>query len=390
MELKVLTEKDYIESMKLSMYAFQYEIREEEIPKRKEMLKKHHVLGVWDHGKLASKLHLLSLKVTMGEKEWEMGGIAGVATYPEYRRAGCVTTLLTASLKEMQARRQIVSFLHPFDIGFYRKYGWEIISDNKKITIENKDLKMLDAPAGTVRRYKKEDYPEAIEAVYGQYSRKYSGMLVRDRDWWLNNIFHNETAAVFYNGKNEARGYIIYEMKDRIMEVREYVALDHHAKVSLWNFICQHDSMVGKVNMHVSAHESFPYFLKQPKVSTEIYPYFMGRIVDAETCLDQYPFSDTDGQVFLHITDQYAPWNDGSYLLSGNEVKAFRQKTGSACTTPPKRGLHLKINAVSAMLFGYKTPGELYEMGEMQGPESELLELEKKIPPVKPFFYDFF
>ncbi|MBS4213970.1 GNAT family N-acetyltransferase [Neobacillus rhizophilus] len=74
----------------------------------------------------AAKLHIIPLSIYIKDAEWNMGGIAGAATYPEYRRTGYVKSFILESLKQMRDNVQIVSLLHPFDIGFYRKYGWEI------------------------------------------------------------------------------------------------------------------------------------------------------------------------------------------------------------------------------------------------------------------------
>ena len=60
-----------------------------------------------------------------------MGGIAGVATWPENRRQGHVSTLLKHALQEMKSKGQTLSFLHPFSIPFYRKFGWELYAEYK-------------------------------------------------------------------------------------------------------------------------------------------------------------------------------------------------------------------------------------------------------------------
>jgi predicted acetyltransferase len=140
MLVREVTENEYVESMKLSMYAFQYKIPESDVPVRIEGVKNHKILGIWDENILAAKLHIIPLSIYMQDVEWKMGGIAGVATYPEYRRNGYVKSLMIDSLKHMRNNHQIVSLLHPFDISFYRKYGWEILTETKKITIEKRDL----------------------------------------------------------------------------------------------------------------------------------------------------------------------------------------------------------------------------------------------------------
>lgn len=390
MEIKVLTEDDYLQSMELSMYAFQYQVPEKDIPKRLETLKKHRLLGIFEGEKLASKLHILSMNVKLGKLDWKMGGIAGVATYPEHRRKGYVNALMKKSLEEMRDNGDIVSFLHPFDIHFYRKYGWEVISDYRTVQIEKKDLKPVGHQSGRIMRYKEESHSSEIEEVYEKYAIRHSAMLTRDASWWQSSIYGSQTAAVYYNALDEATGYLLYEVKDQVMKVEEFVPLDHEARVALWNYICQHDSMVDRVEMRLSVHEPFPYFITSPKLKTEIFPYFMGRIVNAEKAIGTYPFINGSSNVFLHLEDAMAPWNSGTFLIGQEEIKYFPVKEGSACVKPPERGLQLNINALTALLFGYKRPMELYEMDMIKGAMKEVEELEKKIPRFKPFFYDFF
>lgn len=71
--------------------------------------------------------------------------------------------------------------------------------------------------------------------------------------------------------------------------------------------------------------------------------------------------------VFLHLEDAAVPWNSGTYIIGQDGVAFHPAKEGSSCVTPPKRGLHLKINTLTAMLFGYKRPLELFELELLKG-----------------------
>jgi predicted acetyltransferase len=389
-EIKELNENDYMESMKLSMYAFQYKVPEESVASRLEMLKSHRIIGVWENSSLAAKLHIIPYHIYINDQEWKMGGIAGVATYPEFRRNGYVNKMITHALEKMRAEEQIVSLLHPFEIGFYRKFGWEVFTENKKLLIEKKDLKFLNTQPGLIKRFTKESHHPDIEKVYANFSKKYTGMLVRDSKRWLNTIYGDGQIAVYYNESNEPLGYVLYEVKDSKMDVQEFVSLSQEARYGLWNFICQHDSMVENVSILTSNHELLPFILHQPKVKMEVTPYFMARIVDAEQCLQKHYFNDISKNMFLHIEDEYAPWNNGSYLIANGEVKVYKDKPGSNCVQPPQRGVRLNINSLTALVFGYKRPTELFELGYLKGSESEIELLEELIPQNKPYFYDFF
>jgi predicted acetyltransferase len=391
LEIKIISEKDYSEVIKLSEYAFQYKIPNEKIPSRKEMLKGIKLLGIWDEGQLAAKLHIIPLGVLINGEEWKMGGIGGVATYPEYRRGGYVKSLMQESLKQMQQEGQFISLLHPFDISFYRKFGWEILSDIKKITIEKVNLIILGAQQGSIKRSTKETHNANIEWVYRQYSRNYMGMLVRDTKWWENHVYDEDSeVAVYYNPSKEAMGYILYNVKERKMDVQEMVALNQEARIGLWNFICQHDSMVESVTFNLLVHDPFPYFLHQPKLKIEVQPYFMARIVNAEECLKRFQLNQEIEPVLLHLDDPFAPWNNGSYLIGAGNVTAIKETEVSQYVDSQQTGIHLTINDLSAIMFGYRRPIELYELGNLIGTRQEIDKLEKMVPNSKSAFYDFF
>lgn len=388
-----LTEEYYKDALHLSEYAFQYKVAAEEVERRTEHYKKYHELfGILDEKELVAKLHLIPLQVYIGKEKYKMGGIAGVATYPEYRRKGYVKELLQHALKTMKDDGYSVSMLHPFSVSFYRKYGWELYTNRFVCTLSKHDLVRHVHVNGTVRRFQKETHREAIEHVYEQFAKRYEGMLVRNRDWWMHSVYREYRdlhAAMYYTENNEPIGYMLYEIKDFKMKVEEFVPLNGEARSGLWNFICQHDSMLEEVEMIVHEKEPLFYTLQEPRVKTEVKPYFMARIVDIEQFLQQYSFrSGSEGaEVILHISDSFAHWNNKTVVCKNGEVMTIDDKEAKQLKD---RGLHVNINALSAMLLGYKRPLELYEIGYMSGEEKVVQQLESLIAPRQPFLYDFF
>jgi len=390
MEFVVLTENDYEEAMKLSMYAFQYKVSADDIPKRKQMLKSHDILAVKDGEKLVAKLHIIPFSIYINDNKFQMGGIAGVSTYPEYRRHGYVKQLITEALQHMNQKQQYISFLHPFDVQFYRRFGWELFADNKKVTIEKKDLDMLPSNQGKILRDIPKDERAQIERVYETYAASHSGMLVRTQKWWKDHVYSEDHLAAYVNDNGDYEGYLVYSVKNKEMEIIEIITCTHQAAIGLWNFICQHDSMIDKVVVTTSTHDLFPYYLKQPKQKTDVHPYFMARIVNVEGFLKSYSFESTGEKVFIHVNDEYCSWNIGSYLLSDDSFTAYKEKEGSVCAHPPKVGLQMGIGTLSTLLLGYKTADELYHLGEITGSIDDLQKLKRKIPRLRPYFPDFF
>ncbi|WP_409292066.1 enhanced intracellular survival protein Eis [Peribacillus sp. SCS-37] len=233
------------EALDLSMYAFQYKVEERDLAEKIKSYENQDIYGIFALDELAAKMHLRSFEIWLQGNKVKMGGIASVATYPEHRRTGMVDALLKKGLQEMKENGQVISYLHPFKISFYRRYGWEIFSDVKKVEIPAQELKPLSAVPGSIKRFEKGGL-SAAGRIYEKYALKFGGMLVRSREWWEKSVLGNYTMAIYYDSESEPQGYAIYKAGGRHLEVNEWVNLNHEARQGLWNFFCQHDSMVKK------------------------------------------------------------------------------------------------------------------------------------------------
>ncbi|WP_141540710.1 GNAT family N-acetyltransferase [Bacillus cereus] len=380
-----LKEDKFREALRLSEYAFQYKVDEERLQQQLTKMKEsHEVYGIMEGEDLAAKLHLIPFHIYIGKEKFKMGGVAGVATYPEYRRSGYVKELLQHSLQTMKKDGFTVSMLHPFAVTFYRKYGWELCANLLVCHLTKSDLVMKKQVNGTVKRFNKENHPEEVEKLYETFAEHFSGMLVRNEKWWLQAVYEDLTLAIYYDENKSAAGYMLYKIESYKMTVDEFVPLHNEARNGLWNFICQHDSMIKELEMTVSENEQLLYTLQEPRVKTEIKPYFMGRIVDVEQFLKQYElnWNNVQQEVILHITDSFAPWNNVSVRLANYEIAIIEE--------PMDKGIKLDINALSTILLGYKRPLELNELELISGSEEEIRAFENVVPVRKPFIYDFF
>ncbi|WP_044782815.1 GNAT family N-acetyltransferase [Bacillus thuringiensis] len=380
-----LKEDKFREALRLSEYAFQYKVDEERLQQQLTKMKEsHEIYGIMEGEDLAAKLHLIPFHIYIGKEKFKMGGVAGVATYPEYRRSGYVKELLQHSLQTMKKDGYTVSMLHPFAVSFYRKYGWELCANLVTCHMTKSDLVMKKQVNGTVKRFNKENHPEEVEKLYEVFAERFSGMLVREKNWWLQAVYDDLTLAIYYDENKKAAGYMLYKIENYKMTVEEFVPLHNEARNGLWNFICQHDSMIKELEMTVSENEPLLYSLQEPRVKTEIKPYFMGRIVDVEQFLKQYELSwnNVQQEVILHITDAFAPWNNVTVRLANHEITIVEETT--------EKGIKLDINALSAIMFGYKRPLELNELELISGSDEAIRSIENLVPVRKPFIYDFF
>lgn len=395
------------ESLRLSEFAFQFTLPPDRLESVKEQMQEEPAdyWAVLDGETIAAQATVLGLQVYVGGKVLEAGGVASVATWPEYRRKGLVAELLTHSLQEMRARGQVLSMLHPFAVGFYRKFGWEVYTDNKKYVIKSSQLPPRVAYPGKIER---RGSHEGLAALYDTYASRYNGTIARTPIWWKHRVAGRKKGqiAVYVDAQGKEQGYLLYDVKDMRMTVHELVALNLEAETAIWSFIAQHDSMMEEVTITVPADDTYPDRLPNPRISQEIFPYFMARIVDVEALLVQYPFlkSTRTDRFQLRISDRHAPWNNRTLgLIVDAEGTGVVVPEGESTVDTEGQGnvaapgesaagsiIDMDIAAFTALLLGYRKGMQLSASGRITGDAETINRLQTRIPEQTPWLPDFF
>ncbi|MFB9274218.1 GNAT family N-acetyltransferase [Cohnella cellulosilytica] len=398
MEIRQLTMEDFENRAALSQFAFQMTWTEEQTAARKSGFKPEQDWGAFDEkGELMSALLLLPLEAWVQGRKLAMGGVAGVATWPEARRQGCVSRLLSHALKTMREQGQSVSMLHPFSFPFYRKFGYELTIERKKYTLDAKHLPPRGEAPGRVVRMTAPDIG-VLDGIYSAYASRYNGNLVRTPKWWETRILTQEGSnlAVYYNESDVPEGYFYYKAKERILTVHEMAALTETARRALWSYAANHDSMVDEVALLAPMDDQLPLMLSDPRFKQEIVPYFMSRIVDAEAFAKLYAWEKGAGgeSVLLQLEDRHAPWNDGTFRLSWSEEgEGALERLDSGSGRESGRGgeaIVCDIQTLAAMLLGGRKPTWLASVGRLAGSAESLRLLERRIPERTSFLMDFF
>jgi len=391
-QIRTLKPEELDDSITLSSFAFQYEVTPEEREERKRRMNPDRLWGYFVDGRLAAKMQIHDMQSYIQGKALRMGGVAGVATWPEYRRQGMVARLIARGLQAMKEDGQTLSCLHPFSVAFYRKYGWELYTDYKKYSLVTAQLPKENDTAGRVGRAGL-DW-ELFNRVYDRYARQYNGTLVRDESWWRHSVFRQKKgeAAVYYGEDGDPRGYVLYNVKNRLMDIQELVFLDDSARRGLWRFIANHDSMCDKVTLTAPADDDLPYLLPDPRIGQETVPYFMARIVDFPAFVGHYTFAATgeEQQLYVRIADPTAPWNDGLFRL---HIGPAGEATAERMAAEPPAGegeVRCGIGTMTAMLMGYKRPSALQRAGLLDGDEAAAERWERVVPRSVTYLLDYF
>lgn len=323
-----------------------------------------------------------------------MGLIAGVASWPEYRKNGMIRRLMLRGLEAMRDRGHIVSYLGPFHYPFYRKFGYEMMYEYRSYTLKISCMPDWSGK-GRVRRIKPD--PALLNRIYEPYAQRYNGMLLRDEFRWTSAVFKRRPGniAVYYNEAGEPRGYIFYEIQGTEFKVPEMVALDTDARSGLWEFIRKHEGAYETVTFSAPADDSFPFLIDNPKgLATKCVTHLMARIVDVSRFLERYRFAGIGREeliIRLQIRDETAPWNEGTFeLIIGEDGLACVQRLAETSDlSGADASVACSIQTLSTMLLGYKRPQFLYECGRLECDHEAVVLLERIVPRVTPYYIDF-
>ncbi|MDO1605287.1 GNAT family N-acetyltransferase [Lactobacillus sp. YT155] len=335
---------------------------------------------------LVSQLAVYPCKVNIHGKIFEMGGLTGVGTYPEYAGQGLMHDLVKLALRHMKKRGQLISYLYPYSIPFYRKKGWEIMSDHLTFELKDTQLPKTKEVSGRVERTEIDDAD--IFATYDRFAKQNHGSMIRNQlnwdEYWRWENEEERMAAIYYDENNQPQGYVLYWIANEVFHIKELIYLQQEARVGLWNFISAHFSMIDKVKGNIYKDEPLAFLLDDGDIKETIEPYFMARIVDVKEFLKQYPFEEKGKDFHFKITDPLVEENNGFFGISwqGNKIEITDEAIGNE--------VECDIQTLTTMLMSYKRPSYLNKIERLRATHAAVRELENIIPIETPYYSDYF
>lgn len=397
LRIKPVTLKYIDQYNELMRYVFQVTDRElqdsgyedgELIRSKRPVLQEAEVYGWFTPSdELVSQICIYPCKVNIHNRIFDMGGVTGVGTYPEYAGLGLMSDLIRLSLEKMRTDGQYISYLYPYSIPYYRRKGWEIMSDHMTFSFKDTQLPKHVDVSGRVERLDVMD--EDVVSVYDRFARTTHGALIRNKfewdEYWRWENEDERTAAVYYDMDEQPQGCMFYWVEGDVFHIKEMFYLTQQARHALWNFVAAHFSMIDEVKGDIYMNEPLAFELEDSQIVETIEPYFMARIVDVEQFLKAYPWNDDLRQFHFVVDDPVAEWNSGIFGIrqgEDGETEVVREPIGKA--------VRLNIGTLTTMMMSYKSPAYLYKFQSLETDPKTLRLLEKLIPSGQPYFSDYF
>lgn len=357
------------------------------IKSKQPILELSKVFGWFHENQLISQIAIYPCEVNIHGALYKMGGVTGVGTYPEYANHGLMKDLIQTALEEMRQDKQWISYLFPYNIPYYRRKGWEIMSDKLSFKIRDTQLPKTVPVPGMIERLAV-DHPDVFD-VYARFARQNHGALIRSafnwEEYWRFENEEERTAAVYYGANQEPLGVLFYWVADEVFHIKEMFYLNQEARNGLWNFITAHFSMVYWVKGDIFKNEPLSFLLDDSEITETIAPFFMARIVDVKEFLLEYPFEKSVEPFYFEVEDPVAEWNNGIFSLSWNDAGEL-----TISDQPQGRRIALNIQTLTCMLMNYRRAAYLARIERLEADKKAIKLLETTIPDMEAYFSDYF
>ncbi|KAF1297171.1 hypothetical protein BAU15_06375 [Enterococcus sp. JM4C] len=388
-----LTESHIPQMLDLAAYAFNFP-DPEAARERFEFLAQHSWnYGDLDKDTLTSQVMATPFTVDFHGQEYSMAGVGFVASYPEYRGQGGINRTMSYLLADLNEQGIDLSYLAPFSYPFYRRYGYELLFERIKYKLSSAEWPNVGKVPGRMRRMTYDGIKASLAEIYHAMPAHTRGGLKRE-EWWLDYKLSMKPGKKFAQYEAEdgtVEGYLVYRVDGGTFVIEEIGYLNATALKAITGFIGSHSGAFAEF-VYESAYtgSNLNYLLPSARFEMSIRPEMMGRIINVERFLQKYPFkTGKAAEFYLKVTDDpFAEWNEGIYCVEiSAEGQAQVEKLTETVDRPVIEGT---IQALTQLLFGYKTGAELAFYERLQAEESVLERFSSYLVEELPVLEDYF
>ncbi|MHA2089866.1 MAG: GNAT family N-acetyltransferase [Candidatus Kariarchaeaceae archaeon] len=360
MEIRKLTRDDSIPWEDIKSYSFSYTRRIDSVEEKYLYLNPEQAFGLFVNNKLAAGGYRFHMKQNIRGNIVDMGGIASVASAPEYRRQGYVRQIMDAHFVEMNKLGQYVSVLYPFKPEFYERMGYAVIGLNVDIEL----------PINKLRSYKQKIEYERHDRLEGgihlrNFHRqkivpKYHGMIDRSDARWTRKDERAPGVIMLARVDDEivAAGAYTITGYGGMMESEEFFWTSVRGREAALGWAARHIDQVKTFRLQLPPRENTGYWLNDSPGRIQFNDakgYAMGRIINLKV-LNGLPVPVGAETGAIRVVDEQCQWNNKTILLSEDDGKLIVEDT-------TEKGAQVSIQAVAAAVYGAIEHGELVNKG---------------------------
>ncbi len=309
-------------------------------------------------GEMASTLYVTDYRVRFDGGVCKMGGVGGVASLPQYRRAGGIRACFQKALPAMHRDGYVFSYLYPFSTAYYRKFGYESCVQRYLAVLDLRQLRPA-AFSGAFRLACGGDaLLPAVRQLDEDWEAQYN-MMVRhteaDYRWLLeaDPAVKQEFVYAAFSEAGEPLGYAAFKKQDepdgRNLVCSRFRFSGKDGFEALLHLFSRFASDHRFVKFRLPCCTAMQYLLPEWSLGAarwELQSAGMVRVVNAEAALRAARYCGS-GSAALRLRDAQIEENDACFAVRFEDGRAV-----SVCRTDVQPDAELEIGTFSALLCG--------------------------------------
>lgn len=308
MIIRNLRQDEYTKSHKVISSAYTFKWNEED---EKKIFVPEYCFGAFedDDETLMSLMYSVSLRASYFGKFVPCAGAGMVATLPMYRRKGCVRKMYEAVFEGMKENGEIFSYIYPFSYSYYRKFGYEQISEKYVLTFPMSAFGCVEANCGGILLDNEKDF-EKLKNVYTKYALTVQAAFDRSGAMWekkltLDPYNGGMHTYLWYNSAGEEKGYLTMTLEDGALTVWDMAYLGNEGLRGILGFLRGFAGRADRVTFkNVSRDCPLRYVLKEYSCSSgSLSSWFMARVADVKGAFENAVYPKENGHFSVKVND---------------------------------------------------------------------------------------
>ncbi|HEV8065179.1 MAG TPA: GNAT family N-acetyltransferase [Acidimicrobiales bacterium] len=306
--------------------------------------------------------------------------VAGVSVVPTHRRQGRLNALMRHQLDEIHSYGEPIASLYASEGGIYGRYGYGQATFGSAYVLDKRTAK-LARPAsefgdGRVRLITREQASEVFPAVYAEFVTLRAGEFERSQLEYLGALGEPGSEELsrrwyaVYESSGRIDGYVAYEVealepggRERGVRVHELCTLNDASYVFLWQYLLGIDLTTELRAPNRPVDEPIRWLLTNAR---ELRTERSGertwvRLVDVAAALAARRYPEA-GQLVIGVTDDFCPWNTGTYALAVTQ----EWEAGEVTATSAPADIELDVAALASMYLGGVPATSLAAVGRVK------------------------
>ena len=291
--------------------------------------------------------------------------IGGIGTDPEYRRGGNVRLILEGMFQDATERGCLVSVLHPFSFAYYRKFGFERISDHRILEFPMSALSCFER-CNNLKRIRDKSEMAILSEIYNEFGEGRNLMFLRDASSnqgdGIKYVWYDENGKpASYIALKGTNHFVVNHATGGDLDVYTMCFTTKESLLALFGFIRMYEGEFAKVTIHntAMAPEIEKLLRHYTHTSITVVPDIMARVNDVGGVLSVMKYPEKKGHFIVKVTEpertSHSPeLTDGVWEVTYENGKADVKRLANDFED---YDIKCDIPAFTQIIYGYESFG---------------------------------